>query len=101
MPARTIPAATAGHLLGGQSEEKEVFLARCLGHLDCRAIASSDSQSTIHHELHIAGAARFIASRRNLVRHIRSWNKPFGERHAIFGKENDLHPLVDGGIAID
>src|SRR2546423_11477926 len=39
-------------------------------HFDRRAIARTDRQRPVHHELHIARPARFVACRRDLVGYI-------------------------------
>jgi hypothetical protein len=39
MPARIVPSATADHLLGGQTEKKEVFFPGLGGHLNRCAVA--------------------------------------------------------------
>ena len=67
MPLRLVPAAAGCHLFRRQAEEKEIFFARFLRHLDGRTIASADGQRAIHHELHVAGAAGFVAGGRNLI----------------------------------
>ena len=70
VPVRVVPAAAVGHLFGGQTEEEEVLLARFFGHLDGRAVAGADGQRAVHHELHVARAAGFVAGGRDLVRDI-------------------------------
>ena len=62
-----VPAATVGDLLGRQAEQEEVLLAGFLRHFDRRSVARADGQRAVHHELHVAGAAGFVAGGRNLV----------------------------------
>src|SRR3954451_6831681 len=57
VPVRAVPASAAGHLLRRQAEHEEVVLSRSLGHLDRGAVARSDGQSAVHHELHVARPA--------------------------------------------
>src|SRR6266581_8114923 len=64
VPARTVPTAAAGNLVRGEAEQEKVLLARLLGHLDRRAIARADRERAVHHELHVARAARLVAGRR-------------------------------------
>ena len=97
MPVRIIPAAAALHLIGGQAEQKEVFLAGFLRHLDRRAIARADRQRPVHHEFHVARAAGFVAGGRDLVRDIGGRDQPLGERNAIFGQEHDLEAAAHTG----
>ena len=42
VPVRVVPAAAAGHLLGGQAEQEEILFAGFLGHFDRRAVARAD-----------------------------------------------------------
>ena len=80
VPARVVPAAAAGDLLGGQAEEEEVLLAGLLGHLDRGAVARADRQGAVHHELHVAGAAGLVAGRRDLLRDVAGRDQPLGQR---------------------
>ena len=61
MPMRIVPTAAASYLIGGQTEKKKVLLTSFLGHLDRRAVAGADRQSSIHHELHVAGTTGLVA----------------------------------------
>src|SRR5215831_6477185 len=60
---RVVGAAARRHLLCAQAKEKEIRLARRSGHLDGRAVACADRERAIHHELHVARAARFVSRR--------------------------------------
>src|SRR5579864_6087496 len=60
VPVGIVPATAALDLLSGQAEEEEVLLASRLGHLDRCPVASADGQSAVHHELHVARAARLV-----------------------------------------
>ena len=44
MPVRVVPVTTARHLFRRQAEEKEIFFARFLCHLDRGTIARADGQ---------------------------------------------------------
>src|SRR5262245_11010247 len=78
VPERIVPAAAAGHLLGRQAEEKEVFFPSLLSHLDRGPVASANGQSAVHHELPIASAAGFVAGGRNLLGDVARRDQPFG-----------------------
>src|SRR6516162_1750313 len=67
MPARIVPTSAVGNLLGGETEQEEVVLARSFRHFDGSAIAGADGECTVHHEFHVAGTAGFVAGSRNLV----------------------------------
>ena len=99
MPVRVVPAARLLHLIGGQAEQEHVLFAGFLGHLDRGAVARADGQSAVHHELHVAGAAGFIAGRRDLLGNIARRNQPLRHRHAVVGQENHLQLALRDGIA--
>src|SRR5215469_17640619 len=79
VPMRVVPSTASGYLLRRQAEQKEILLARLLRHLDGGAVARTDRQGAVHHELHVAGAAGFVAGSRDLVRDIARRNQPFRE----------------------
>src|SRR6476661_4208529 len=60
VPIRVVPATAVVDLLRAQSEQEEVLGPRLFGHLDRRAIARADRQRSVHHELHVAGAAGLV-----------------------------------------
>ena len=90
MPMRVVPAAAAGHLIGGQAEQEEVLFAGFFRHLDRGAVARADRQCAIHHEFHVAGAAGLVAGGRDLVRDIGRGDQPLGQRNAVIGQEHHL-----------
>ena len=61
VPVRAVPGAAVGDFLGGEAEQEEILFARLLHHLDRRAVARAKRQRPVYHELHVAGAARFVA----------------------------------------
>ena len=60
VPLRAVVAAALGHLLGRQAEQEEILLAGFFSHLDRGAVARADRERAVHHELHVARAARFV-----------------------------------------
>ena len=79
VPVGVVPALAGLNLLGSEAEEEEVVLARFLSHLDGGAIPGADGQRAVHHELHVAGAAGFVAGGRDLVRDIAGRDQPLGQ----------------------
>src|SRR5271166_3872224 len=79
MPVRVVPIAAGGHLFGGQAKQEEVLFTGFLGHFDRCAVARADRQRTIHHELHVARAARLVAGRRDLVGDVGAGDQPLGD----------------------
>src|ERR1700742_4856574 len=58
------------HLLGGQTEDKDVVLADTVEDLDVRTIESANGQRAVKRELHVAGTRSLHARRGNLLRQI-------------------------------
>ena len=101
MPLRLVPAAAVRHLFRRQAEEKEIFFARFFCHLDGRAIARADGQRPVHHELHVARAAGFVAGGGNLIGDISCRNQPLRHRNTVVRQEQNLEPSADDRIPVD
>ena len=101
VPMRIVPASAFGDLLGRQPKEKDIVFARSLGHLDRRPVACTDGKRAIHHELHIARAARFITRGRKLVGDITCRDQMLRERHAIIGKKQNTQAAFDCWVGVD
>ena len=67
VPVRVVPTVATGHLFRRETEQEEILLARFLGHLDRGAVARANGERPVHHELHVARAARLVAGRRDLI----------------------------------
>src|ERR1700688_2722331 len=63
MPLRAVPATAVRDLLRVEPEQKKVLLTSLSRHLNRRAIASTQGEGAIHHELHIARPTRLEARR--------------------------------------
>src|SRR5208282_632278 len=100
-PARVVPSATANHLLSRQTEEEEVLLARLCCHLNRRAVACTDRQCAVHHELHVACATGFVTCSGNLVRDIAGGDQVLRKRDAVVGQEYHLKPIAYCGVDVD
>jgi hypothetical protein len=98
---RVVPAAAVLHLFGRQAEEEEILLTLLPSHLDGGAVACADRQRTVHHELHVARAAGFVARRRDLLRHVAGGNQLLRQADFILGQEEDLESAADGGVGVD
>ncbi len=101
MPIGVVPLARCGHLSGGEPEQEHVFLAGFLRHFDRGSVARSDGQRAVHHELHVAGAAGFVARGRDLLGNIARRNQAFGNRHAVIGQKDDLQLSLAGRVLVD
>eukprot|EP00047_Mylnosiga_fluctuans_P003292 m.228426 g.228426 ORF g.228426 m.228426 type:complete len:867 (+) comp11740_c0_seq1:45-2645(+) len=88
-------------LLDGHAEDEDVVLADLLQHLDVRTVESADSQGTVDHELHVAGARGLGAGRADLLREIRGGDDLLGQGHAVVLEEDDLEPAAHIGVGVD
>ena len=59
------------HLVRGRAEDEHVVGADLLGDLDVGAVHRADDQAAVHLELHVAGARRLGAGRRDVLRELR------------------------------
>src|SRR5271157_4753429 len=67
VPVWAIPTAAALDLFHREPKQEEVLLSCLFRHFDGCAVARSDRQGPVHHELHIACSTGLIAGGRNLV----------------------------------
>src|SRR5262249_40212851 len=100
VPLGLVPAPARRHLIGGQSEQEEVHFSGLVDHLDRRPVTGADGESPVHHEFHVAGPARFVAGRRDLVRDVGRRNEPLSQRYAVVRQEHDLQPAARRRIGI-
>src|SRR3974377_249569 len=75
VPARVVPVAAVFDLLHTKAQQEKVLFSSFLGHFDGGAIASSDRQGPVHHELHIARSTGFISGSGDLVRDVTGWEQ--------------------------
>src|SRR5215472_8969734 len=101
VPMRIVPASTIRDLLRGETEQEEVLLASFLRHFDGGAVAGADSQSSVNHEFHVAGAAGFIASRRDLIRDVAGRDQALCQRNAVIRDEQHLDSTPNFGAVVD
>src|SRR5262249_10122122 len=80
VPVRVVPALTVLNLLDGQAEQKQILFSRFFGHFDGGAVKRADRESSVHHELHVAGSAGFVPCGGNLVRNVAGGNQPLCQR---------------------
>src|SRR5262249_20169709 len=69
--------------------------------LDVGAVERADGQGTVHGELHVAGARRLRAGRRDLFAQVGGGDDDLGQRHAIIGHEHHLHQSAGAGVVVD
>src|ERR1700751_4399483 len=83
VPMWVVPALAILNLFDGQAKQEQVLLPCFLRHFDSRAVQSADRQSSIHHELHVAGSAGLVACGRNLVGDIARRDQPLSQRNVV------------------
>src|SRR6266849_465744 len=101
VPARTVPGAAVLDLFHGESEEEHVFLPSLLRHFDGRAIARAARQSSVHHELHVAGSAGFVTGGRNLIGDVARRNQPLCQGNVVLREKNDLDSPAHGRVTVN
>src|SRR5262249_38203764 len=98
---RVVPTAAVRYLFRSESKQEKIFGTGFLSHFDRSAVAGSDRQRAVHHELHITRAASFIAGSRDLVRNIARGDQPLRKRNAVLGQKQNLKPAAHNRIIVD
>src|SRR5207245_10292118 len=101
MPVRAIPGAAVLDLFYGETEQEQVLLPSLLRHFDGCPIACSNCQGSVHHELHVAGSAGFVAGSRALVGNIARGIRTFREGKVVRRQIDDFESSAPGWFAID
>ena len=82
---------------GGEAEEEEILRADFLADFDIRAVERADGERAVERELHVAGAARFLAGGGDLLGQIGGGINEVRVLHVEVGEEDDLQPVAHGG----
>ena len=88
-------------LFDSQAEYHIVLAADQFVDLDIGAIQRSQCQSTVDHELHIAGAGSFLAGGADLFGYIRARCQDLGHRYVVVRQEDDFHHALYIRIVVD
>ena len=83
------------HLLGGHAEDEDVLPADMLADLDVGAVEGADGERAVERELHVAGARRLHAGRRDLLGQVGGRDDPLGTADIVVGQEDDLQQAAD------
>ena len=97
------PVAARFHLGdfgGGEAEEEEILRADFLADFDVRAVERADGERAVERELHVAGAARFLAGGGDLLGQIGGGIDEVRVLHVEVGEEDDLQPVAHGGVVV-
>ena len=65
------------------------------------AVEGANRESTIHGELHVAGAGGFLPCSRDLFGKIRRWIHLFAQLHVVVSDEHNPQTSVHVGISVD
>ena len=88
------------HLPGGQAEQEEVLRAHLLADLDVRAVERADRQRAVQRELHVAGPARLLARRGDLLRQVGRRIDVLRVLHVEVREEHHLQPAAHVGVVV-
>ena len=81
-----------------EAEEEHVLIAQHIVHLHVGAVQSTHGEGTVHHELHVAGAAGLLASGGDLLRDLAGGHQMLGQRHPVVLQEHHLQLAPAAGI---
>ena len=83
------------------TEDEDVLLADCLADLDVCAVHRADGQSTVHHELHVAGTGCFLAGDGDLLGNLGGRHDNLSQRYLVVLEEYDLQLVAYCRIVVD
>ena len=84
-----------------QAEQEEILVADFLADFDVGAVQGADGHGAVHHELHVAGARRFLAGGGNLLGQIGAGADDLHRGDPIVGQESQLQLVADLGVVVD
>ena len=90
-----------GHLIGSKTEQEDVLVAQLLVHLHVGAVQGADGQSTVHHELHVAGTAGLLAGGGDLLGQLTGGHQLLSQGDAVVLQEDHLQLILTDGIGVD
>ena len=99
--ARPVAPLQLRYLWRGEAEEEEVVRADLVADLDVRPIQGADGERAVEGELHVAGAARFLAGSGDLLGEVRGGEDPLRQRDPVVGEEDHPQLALDGRILVD
>ena len=89
------------HLGRGQAEQEEVLGADGVADLDVGAVERADRERAVQRELHVAGARRLLAGRRDLQRDVGGRDDRLRQRHAVVRHEDHREPPAHRRVGVD
>ena len=101
MIARAIPTHLhLCHFGGGEAEEEEILRADFLTDFDIRTVEGADGKRPVQRELHVAGAARFLAGSGDLLGQIGGGVNGVRVLYVEVGEEDDLQSVAQGRVVV-
>ena len=88
-------------LIGMEAEEEHVLIAQHIVHLHVGAVQSTHGEGTVHHELHVAGAAGLLAGGGDLLTDLAGGHEDLGQGDAVVLQEHHLEPIFAQRVAVD
>ena len=89
------------HRVGTHSENVDVVLSHLIVNFHVGAVHGADGQRAVHHELHVAGAAGFLARRGELLADFGGGNEHLGGGYVVVLNVDDLDHLSGPGRCVD
>ena len=86
-------AVHIAHRVAPHTEDVDVVHPHLLADFHVRAVQRTDGHRAVHHELHVAGAAGFLAGRAQLLGNFRRGNQHFRAAHVVVLQEYHLQHL--------
>ena len=86
---------------GGHAEDNNILVADCVVNLNIRAVERAESYRAVHHQLHIARAARLGSGEGYLLADIGGWHHIFSHGDVVVLHVDDLEPALDIGVVVD
>ena len=89
------------HRVGTHSENVDVVLSHLIVNFHVGAVHGADGQRTVHHELHVTGAAGLLARRGELLADLGGGNEHLGGGYVVVLNVDDLDHLSGPGRCVD
>ena len=89
------------HLVGMEAEQEHILVAQDIMHLHIGTVQRADSQRAVHHELHVAGTAGFLAGSRDLLADLAGGHQVLSQGDPVVLQEHHLQLILADGVVFD
>ena len=86
---------------GGHAKDNYILVADCVVNLNIRAVERAEGYRAVHHQLHVARAARLGSGEGNLLADVGGGHHIFSHGDVVVLHVDDLEPALDIGIVVD